>query len=73
MSPEDEIAPESVESADSFESKQIQDKKPPVVLASKKKTKSIKKKQMPKPKETPQAEEASETVAPQTQDNKIES
>jgi len=44
---DEEVAPESVESADSFETKPIQNKKPPVVLASKKKPKAMKKKTKP--------------------------
>jgi len=48
MSPEEDEAPMSGESADSFETKPVLNKKPPVVLASKKKVKAPKKKQAPK-------------------------
>ena len=43
VSPEEEIATEAVESADSFETKPTKTNKPPVMLASKKKTKVTKK------------------------------
>ena len=61
MSPEEDMATESVKSADSFSN-----------LVTTKKPKSSKQKQVPKQKETQQTEENTEAVAPQTQDKKIE-
>lgn len=46
MSPEEEIASDSGKSADSFESKPMQNGKPNVNLVSKKKTKALVKKQV---------------------------
>lgn len=61
MIPEEGMASENPRTADSFNN-----------LATKKKVKAPKMKQVSKQKETQQTEETAEAAAPQTQDKKIE-